>query len=457
MEEKTTDNRNTFAIKTFLKDYLDLRKDKDNELETVDSIRKGVEFKGANLWILIFAIFMASLGLNVNSTAVIIGAMLISPLMGPIMGVGLSVGLNDFELMKRSLKSFLITTLFSVTTATIFFLVSPVAEGQSELLARTSPTIYDVFIALMGGLAGVTALSTKEKGNVIPGVAIATALMPPLCTAGFGLASGNLSYFFGAFYLFTINSVFIAFATTLGVRLMHFSKKKFVDKEREKKVHRIVYSIIFLTMVPSVYITYNMVKTNIFEMNASRFIKNEFNFPNTLVVDRYVKTENPERRIEVSLIGKEISEEVIMSLKEKMLHYGLHDVPLLIHQGFGKEDVEMQNDVSNMLLQDYYTQNKQRIASQEEEIAALRKRLNSYLLYDTIGHQVTPEVKILYPSVKSLAISRVIRNQVDSLHTDTLHIAIVAFERKLSETEEERFLAWLAARIGVKNLKLIEE
>ena len=152
MMETPEQNRNVFAIKKFLSEYLDLRKDKDNELETVDSIRKGVEFKGANLWILIFAIFMASLGLNVNSTAVIIGAMLISPLMGPIMGVGLSVGLNDFELMKRSLKSFLITTLFSVTTATIFFLVSPVAEGQSELLARTSPTIYDVFIALMGGL-----------------------------------------------------------------------------------------------------------------------------------------------------------------------------------------------------------------------------------------------------------------------------------------------------------------
>ena len=161
-----------------------MRKDKDNELATVDSIRKGVEFKGANLWILIFAIFMASLGLNVNSTAVIIGAMLISPLMGPIMGVGLSVGLNDFELMKRSLKSFLITTAFSVTTATIFFLLAPIAGSQSELLARTSPTIYDVFIALFGGLAGVVALSTKEKGNVIPGVAIATALMPPLCTAG---------------------------------------------------------------------------------------------------------------------------------------------------------------------------------------------------------------------------------------------------------------------------------
>ena len=233
MEQPVNSNRNAFAIKNFLKEYLDLRKDKDNELETVDSIRKGVEFKGANLWILIFAIFMASLGLNVNSTAVIIGAMLISPLMGPIMGVGLSVGLNDFELMKRSLKSFLITTLFSVT---LFFLVSPVAEGQSEVLARTSPTIYDVFIALMGGLAGVTALSTKEKGNVIPGVAIATALMPPLCTAGYGLATGNLIYFLGAFYLYFINSVFISLATFIGVRVMHFQRKEFVDKNREKKV-----------------------------------------------------------------------------------------------------------------------------------------------------------------------------------------------------------------------------
>ena len=373
------------------------------------------------------------------------------------MGIGLGVGINDFELIKKAFRNLLIATIFSVLTSTLYFLLSPLNEARSELLARTTPTIYDVLIAFFGGMAGIVASSTKLKGNVIPGVAIATALMPPLCTAGFGLASGNLSYFFGAFYLFTINSVFIAVATTLGVRLMHFSKKKFMDKEREKKVHRIVYSIIFLTMVPSVYITYNMVKTNIFETNASRFIKNEFNFPNTLVVDRYVKTENPERRIEVSLIGKEISEEVIVSLKEKMLHYGLHDVPLVIHQGFGKEDTEMQNDVSNMLLQDYYMQNKQRIASQEEEISVLRERLNSYLLYDTIGHQVTPEVKILYPSVKSLAISRVIRNQVDSLHADTLHIAIVAFGQQLSDSEEEQFSAWLAARIGVKNLKLIKE
>lgn len=444
-------------FRVYLRQILDPSDEQEREEDTVETIRKGIVFRGTNLWVLIFATFIASLGLNTNSTAVIIGAMLISPLMGPIMGIGLGVGINDFELIKKAFRNLLIATIFSVLTSTLYFLLSPLNEARSELLARTTPTIYDVLIAFFGGMAGIVASSTKLKGNVIPGVAIATALMPPLCTAGFGLASGNLSYFFGAFYLFTINSVFIAVATTLGVRLMHFSKKKFMDKEREKKVHRIVYSIIFLTMVPSVYITYNMVKTNIFETNASRFIKNEFNFPNTLVVDRYVKTENPERRIEVSLIGKEISEEVIVSLKEKMLHYGLHDVPLVIHQGFGKEDTEMQNDVSNMLLQDYYMQNKQRIASQEEEISVLRERLNSYLLYDTIGHQVTPEVKILYPSVKSLAISRVIRNQVDSLRADTLHIAIVAFGQKLSDVEEEKFSAWLAARIGVKNLKLIKE
>lgn len=195
MSDLKNNLKNVPYIKQFFSEYLDLRKDKDNEALIVESIRNGVEFKGTNLWILIFAIFIASLGLNVNSTAVIIGAMLISPLMGPIMGVGLAIGQNDFELLKRSLKSYLVATVFSVITATLYFSLTPLDEVQSELLARTSPTIYDVLIALCGGLAGIIALSTKEKGNVIPGVAIATALMPPLCTAGFGLATGNLLYF----------------------------------------------------------------------------------------------------------------------------------------------------------------------------------------------------------------------------------------------------------------------
>ena len=226
-------------FRVYLRQILDPSDEQEREEDTVEAIRKGIVFRGTNLWVLIFATFIASLGLNTNSTAVIIGAMLISPLMGPIMGIGLGVGINDFELIKKAFRNLLIATIFSVLTSTLYFLLSPLNEARSELLARTTPTIYDVLIAFFGGMAGIVASSTKLKGNVIPGVAIATALMPPLCTAGFGLASGNLSYFFGAFYLFTINSVFIAVATTLGVRLMHFSKKKFMDKEREKKVHRI--------------------------------------------------------------------------------------------------------------------------------------------------------------------------------------------------------------------------
>ena len=251
-------------FKDYLKGILDPSGDREGEAQTVENICSGINFKGSNLWVLIFAIFIASLGLNVNSTAVIIGAMLISPLMGPIMGIGLGLGINDFELIKKAFRNLAIATVFGILTSTFYFLISPLNEARSELLARTTPTIYDVLIAFFGGMAGIVASSTRLKGNVIPGVAIATALMPPLCTAGFGLASGNFSYFFGAFYLYVINSVFIAFATTLGVKLMHFSKKSFVDKVREKKVQQLVYTILFLTVVPSVYIKYNIVRTNIF-------------------------------------------------------------------------------------------------------------------------------------------------------------------------------------------------
>ena len=205
-----------------IKGYFNVLPDKEDEQETIHQISSGVVFHGANLWVLIFAIFIASLGLNVNSTAVIIGAMLISPLMGPIIGMGLAVGINDFALLKRAFKNYAVATVISVITATIYFALTPLNEAQSELLARTSPTLYDVLIALCGGAAGILAMATKGKGNVIPGVAIATALMPPLCTAGYGLAMGHLYYFFGAFYFFFINTVFICLSTFLGVRLFKF-------------------------------------------------------------------------------------------------------------------------------------------------------------------------------------------------------------------------------------------
>ena len=433
-----TDNRNIFAVKSFLREYLDLRKDKDNELETIDSIRKGVEFKGANLWILIFAIFMASLGLNVNSTAVIIGAMLISPLMGPIMGVGLSVGLNDFELMKRSLKSFLITTAFSVTTATVFFLFTPIAEAQSELLARTSPTIYDVFIALFGGLAGVVALSTKEKGNVIPGVAIATALMPPLCTAGYGLASGNLIYFLGAFYLYFINSVFISLATFIGVRVMHFQRKEFVDKKREKTVRKYIILIVVLTMCPAVYLTFGIIKSTFYETAANHFINTELNFENTQVLDKKISYEH--REIRVVLIGPEVPEASIALARSKMKQYKLEETKLVVLQGMNNDAMDI-SSIRAMVMEDFYKNSEQRLQEQQKKISSLEKNLEKYKSYDEMSRTIIPELKVLYPSVTTVSISHTLETTVDSLKTDTIALAVLKFTRHPSEEENNRMAA----------------
>lgn len=218
----------------FLKRLFNLDPDKIDPSAVVTAISNGIYFRGSNLWILIFAILMASLGLNVNSTAVIIGAMLISPLMGPIMGVGLGLGINNLKLLKDSGKNYLVAIVIGIITSTLYFTLSPVYGTQSELLARTTPTVYDVLIAFFGGLAGIIATSSKEKGNVIPGVAIATALMPPLCTAGYGLAIGNLYYFIGAFYLLFINSVFICLATYIIVRFLRFPLVVLPDPKKQK-------------------------------------------------------------------------------------------------------------------------------------------------------------------------------------------------------------------------------
>lgn len=448
------ENRNLFAIKSFLSEYLDLRKDKDNELATVESIRKGVEFKGANLWILIFAIFMASLGLNVNSTAVIIGAMLISPLMGPIMGVGLSVGMNDFELMKRSLKSFLITTAFSVTTATIFFLLTPIAEAQSELLARTSPTIYDVFIALFGGLAGVVALSTKEKGNVIPGVAIATALMPPLCTAGYGLASGNLIYFLGAFYLYFINSVFISLATFLGVRVMHFQRKEFADKKREKAVRKYIILIVVLTMCPAVYLTFGIIKSTFYESAANRFVSEQLGFEGTQVLDKKINYEK--REIRVVLIGPEVPEVSITLARAKLGAYQLEKTNLIVLQGMNNEAVDI-TSIRAMVMEDFYKNSEQRLQEQQVTITLLERNLEKYKTYDQLSRDIIPELKVLYPAVTSLSIARSLETTVDSLKTDTVTLAVLTFSKQPKPDERGKISAWLKARVGAKRLRLITE
>ena len=459
MENNQTE-KSVFVFKSFIEEYLDVRRDKADESEAVKSIREGVEMKGATIWILIAAILLASLGLNVNSTAVIIGAMLISPLMGPIMGVGLAIGLGDFDLMKRSFKSYLIVTLFSVVTATLFFLISPsVSEGQSELLARTSPTIYDVFIALFGGAAGFIALSTTKKGSVIPGVAIATALMPPLCTAGFGLATGNLIYFLGAFYLYFINSVFICVATYLGTRFMRFSRLKYVDKEREKKVRKYIVWVVVLTMIPAVFLTYGILNDTIYEGSVNRFVNEQLSFDNAQVVDKKVEKRDGTKELRVVLVGKEVADSTIIMAQRRMADYNLGDTKLVVLQGVsGQQAATMDiTSVRAQVLEDFYKNGEVKLQQQAVLIDSIQGLLNGYLTYDELARTLMPEMKVLYPQVSRFSLSKTLEMSIDSARVDTVTFAIIHLNKRIDDREKSKMVEWLKARTNSKELRLLLE
>lgn len=449
--ENNTEQKKGSQILAFFRDYFDLRNDKESEWDIVERIKKGIDFKGANIWILIIAIFIASLGLNVNSTAVIIGAMLISPLMGPIIGMGLSVGINDFELMKRSFKSYLVTTVFSIATAVIYFTLTPIAEAQSELLARTSPNIYDVLIALFGGLAGIVALSVKEKGNVIPGVAIATALMPPLCTAGYGIATGNLHFFLGAFYLYFINSLFISVSTFIGVRVMQFSRKNFVDKKREKRVRQYIIAAVIITMCPAMYLTVGIVKNALYESSAKKFINRELSFENTKVLDRTINSEDKE--IKVILIGEDVPDESINIARAKLSDYNLGDTKLIV-EGMNKGNIDVKS-ITSTVIEDLYKNTEKKLQDQQLVISQLERDMSRYKKLEDIGQNIVPELKVLYPSVKTLAIAHTLEVNTETQKIDTVAIAVMKFDTIPTSKEKNTITKWLSARVGAKKLQLI--
>ena len=432
-------------IKAFFARIFDVRQEKEDEQETIDSIKKGVEFKGTNLWVLIFATFIASLGLNTNSTAVIIGAMLISPLMGPIMGFGLGLGISDFELIKRSFRNFAIATVFSVITSSIYFLISPISEAQSELLARTQPTLYDVLIAFFGGLAGIVASSTKSKGNVIPGVAIATALMPPLCTAGFGLATGNLYYFFGAFYLFFINSVFISLATYLVVRVLKYPKKVFLDKDHEKRVTRYVGIIVIFTIVPSLFLSYRLVKTTYFNQQVLNYVNTELAFPNTQILSKTITNTSDKKEIKVVLIGDNVSDSTIESARNRLPNYGLKDVTLVVQQGFSEQETDI-NKLKSLLMQDLYKNSEQVLRTQAMQIDSLQRELKSYHDDRLLAEQIKPEVKVLFPFVREISCTHTCLIPVDSDTQKPIMLIYVKSSEKISAENKRKLTDWLSAR-----------
>ena len=441
------------TILIFFKDRFDLHEGKEDELETIDYIKKNVEFRGANLWILIFAIFVASVGLNVNSTAVIIGAMLISPLMGPIMGIGLAAGINDFELLKKSMKNLGIAVLISILTSTIYFSFTPLEDAQSELLARTEPTIWDVLIALFGGLAGIVAGSRKEKSNAIPGVAIATALMPPLCTAGYGLASGNLYYFFGAFYLFFINSVFISLSTYLIVRFMKFPKKEFLDRKREKTVRTYITLFTLITVIPSVYLAYNIVKRTFWEKSVNQFISTEFDLPRSQVIASTLTYHADSSVIEISLIGERIPEEEVMRINKRLDAYNLKNTYLNLKQS-GDTGTDM-NILRSDILKDLYERNEALIQNKDQKIRLLERELSEYSRSSNQVVDLANEAKIHYPNLENFTLNRAIMANLKENRQDTLLLAFAKFRQSPSKQEKERFGEWLKIRTKADTVSLI--
>ena len=426
--------------------------DKTDETAIVEQISDGVTFRGANLWVLIFAIFIACLGLNLNSTAVIIGAMLISPLMGPIIGMGLAVGRVDLELLKRSLTNYGVATVISVLTAALYFQLTPLTEAQSELLARTSPTLYDVLIALFGGAAGILALSTGGKGNVIPGVAIATALMPPLCTAGYGLAMGEWSFFFGACYLFFINTVFIALATYLGVRLLKFKPKQFVDKARLAVVNRYIAVIVVVTMLPAVYMTTQIIRQSVFENHVKQFVKQELNQPGTRILSEQADRET--KTLNVVALGAALPNDMIEAARQRLADYQLADYQLNVIQGAQSDSLLLARNNAGT-QQSLSGQDQQHLALQTERVAQLERETADYRRLDALAREIGGEVKAVCPKVESIGLSKITETPVDSGAVRSYVLAVANSRTPLPAADRDRLAQWLKVRTQADSLRLV--
>jgi uncharacterized hydrophobic protein (TIGR00271 family) len=340
-------------------------------------IKASIWFHGPNAWILAFAIVLASVGLNVNSTAVIIGAMLVSPLMGPIIGTGLALGTNDVDLLKSASKNLLVMVIISLLASTLFFVLSPLSlVNPTELEARTSPTIYDVLIAFFGGMAGILENSRKERGTVLSGVAIATALMPPLCTAGYGLAHLNLHFFFGALYLFVINSVFIALATYLMVKYLGFKTVSGISEELALRRRRAISTVLVIILVPSIWSAFTLIRNNNFERNVQNFVENNrLIAPRTYIYDYRVQG----RKAEISLAGEPLDNDLRASIYVKAGRYNIKQKDLtLVEHSFGLSQQDMDNIIEEIYdnTNSELEENRALLQSMEARMEEMAREIN---------------------------------------------------------------------------------
>ncbi len=449
------------SAEVFLKDLFDISQT-TNQHETIERIKENIPMKGQTAWVLIFSIVIASIGLNVSSTAVVIGAMLVSPLMGPILGVGLSIGINDIDTLKKSFINLGVMVGLSLMTSFLFFSIPVFQDLTPELKARTYPDIRDVLIALSGGLALIIALSRhKEMTHTIAGIAIATALMPPLCTAGYGLAVGRLDYFGGAIFLFTINTIFIAIATFIIVKFLKFPVVKYLNSLRRKRIAQFASFVALMVLLPSTYMFYSLFVKNQFKNNAQHFIQHIEDKGVNLIGEANDESINYEKNeIKLLVFGETLSEEQIQLFKNDLPKFGLENTNLIFKQS--NQDLEMKQKIDN--LTELYLKNQGIINSREEtirekddKIRFLEITLNKLNATNIAIDKIGTEVKINYPEVEKITFSNKITTNFKQI--DTIPIITVKWNRNTSDvnTQHLKLSNWLKARLEFKKLLVLKE
>ena len=446
------------SIKKFLSELLDFREDTDRDA-TIQAIKNDIPFKGATAWILVCSIFVASIGLNANSTAVVIGAMLISPLMGPILGVGLSIAINDIDTLKKSLINLATMIVLSLLTAFLFFWLFPLSEDTSELLGRVKPDIRDVLIALFGGLALIIARTKRGTiASVIFGVAIATALMPPLCTAGYGLAKGNWEYFFGAMYLFVINTIFIAMATFIVLKVLRFPMLKYVNSKKRRRISKLATLLAFVVMVPAVWTFLNVLKESNFNRDARNFVDIELSsLPHADYLKKnasYKYSGNENSLIEINTFGlDEIPESTLALLQSRMAAYrALNKSKLIINQNKYKnlDNFRYMEELRTRDSLDLLSQT-QKIAYLEGKVQQLSKLERNYIAFD----ELTKEVKINYETIEEFSYANVINSNFTKM--DTISVFFVKWVDSLAKEDvrkrdKEKLEKWLKLKLDLDTL-----
>lgn len=433
-------------IRNFAKMF-NLHDGEDDREKTLETIKNNINFSGSNLWILACAIIVASVGLNVNSTAVVIGAMLISPLMGPIVGAGFALGVYDFNLLKKSLRNLAISTIIGLVFSTLYFYISPFKDVQSEILSRTSPNIYDILIAFFGGIVGVIAVTRVEKGNPIPGVAIATALMPPLCTAGFGIATANWSYFLGATYLYCINCVFIGIATFLIIKYLKYPPKKQVDEKQQKQVRYIITALILVMLIPSAYLAYTLYIEQQLKKNIELFLKEEFVENGHTIVYKKTDLNSQNRKIELGFLSKRFDKKEIEAYNKKLNKYHISNTKLIILQDSTDRLLTMKGDILNEI------KGSQKVDDRDIKIAKLESEM-ALNRFDDTG--IYKEAKILFPAIEKFSIANhTFLMAKDSVFKET--VVIISSKNPLVTEDKNKFELWLKAKLKLKRIQVLQE